>query len=66
MMNLIRSPIERSESMFYYQRRRDRIGKKGRFSDINNLPPSEWFDQDFGDCVLRENNQKIIDFLHFC
>ena len=54
MMNLIRSPVERSESMFYYVRRKDRIGKSGRFSDTNHLPPSEWFDQDFGECILRK------------
>ena len=44
MINMIRSPVDRIVSLFYYLRKTNRWRKKPS-------PPKEWFKKDFDFCV---------------
>ena len=46
-INVIRDPVDRVVSNFYYMRKKDRWGR-------GNKPPTTWFNKDFNTCVQEK------------
>ena len=47
LVNMVREPVDRIVSQFYYLR------SNKRWSWRNKKPPAHWFDKDFDTCVLE-------------
>ena len=51
---MVREPVERVISMFYYIRSHMRWSRK-RWKGKKNVPPASWFEKTFDDCVLTND-----------
>ena len=49
MMNMVRDPVNRAISTYYYKRRKNAGRWKGMTKE--ELPSKEWFEKDFNECV---------------
>ena len=49
MMNMVRDPVDRAISTYYYKRRKNAGRWKGMTKE--ELPSKEWFEKDFNECV---------------
>ena len=60
MMNMVRDPVNRVISSYYYIRRKN-AGWLGRRSK-EEIPSKEWFEKDFNECVKSGDSECQVKF----
>ena len=58
LINMVRDPVERIVSNFYFVR------SSGRWKSKEVVPPDSWFTKNFNKCVLSGDNEcKVIKYV---